>query len=479
MSKISQSIFLSSTTKYILLFINLASVVLYSRLLTPEEIGVHVVAVAVAALATEVRLLGTGGYLIKQDKVSKLDTQLVSGVTMIISYPLGIVLILLSPSIEAFYEVEGISEVLMILSLGFFIAPFIAVSRSILSREFKFKILMFANVTTSVATFVITLSAIWLEFSYLSLAIGLMTGQYLRLIIFYFVKPENVSWRPRLKGAKQVFRFGIFVAQASLLRKLSDTAPELIIGKLGGATMAAYFSRGLGLLNFAFDLVKSAVQPVVMPYLSEAKRAGGSESTAYLNAVSHLSVVLLPLLAVLSLSGYSAITLMFGDQWVESVAVVPALCLYGGIRTLYTWSDTLLITKGLEKINFYRQIISATLTISLCWLGFSFGFVFVGYGLAAAAFVDFCVVALTLKKHCAIPLHAFFNAHLKSLICASVCWLFAYAFNMMWVFEEQNSFVVFLALAVSTPIVWLTSIFIVNHKITSLLKYYYVKVIKP
>ena len=89
MSKITKSLIHTFTGRYAFVIINLISMMTYARMLTPEEIGVHVIAIAASSIIIELRLIGTGSYLIKLKEVKKEDTENVLFVTLCISLFLG------------------------------------------------------------------------------------------------------------------------------------------------------------------------------------------------------------------------------------------------------------------------------------------------------------------------------------------------------------------------------------------------------
>nr|WP_272492317.1 MULTISPECIES: oligosaccharide flippase family protein [unclassified Alteromonas] len=464
---------MSALSKYLNMGVNLASVLIFSRLLTPDELGVHVVAVAIAALAIEVRLLGTGGYLIRKEVITKHDCQRVIGVTMMISFPLGGAMFASSNWVGGLFEQEGIASILAILSLGFFSAPFIAVSHSILSRNFRFDVLLLNNVLTTVITFVASLVAFYMHAGYMSLAIGLVVGQLSKLLVFWLYKSTDISWRPSFSGFAEILKFGMFVSQAAVLRKLHETSPEIIIGKLGSPTLAAVFSRGVGLYKFFFDSVTSAVQPVVMPFLSKAKRSKKDVKESYLNAVSHLSILVIPILSVLSISAKPAVLLMFGDQWLESVEFVPVLCLLGIVRCVYCWANTLLVTMGFEKANFYRQCVITSCTVLFCSIGFSISLLYVAWAMVLTAIIDALLLGLAIRKNCNIGIGAIAKAHSKSIVVGILCCALT---KLLYIFLELDNvkpIYVLLVLSVIIPIFWLNMVFLFRHPLANLIKGYF------
>ena len=174
MSKVTNSLIHTFMGRYAFIVINLISMMTYARLLTPEEIGVHVIAIAASAIIIELRLIGTGSYLIKLKEVRKEDTENVLFITLCISLFLGSILLILSEWLSSFYSTPGMSSVIEILFGTFLLTPFTAVSQSYFARTFNFKLLASINVLSALFTFLLTVLLIKLGLSYLSLAIGVL-----------------------------------------------------------------------------------------------------------------------------------------------------------------------------------------------------------------------------------------------------------------------------------------------------------------
>jgi O-antigen/teichoic acid export membrane protein len=73
MTSVRRALAISFIERYALIAISLASNILIARLLSPEEIGLYSVSLAVIGIAQVLRDFGVGGYLI-QEKISPKHT---------------------------------------------------------------------------------------------------------------------------------------------------------------------------------------------------------------------------------------------------------------------------------------------------------------------------------------------------------------------------------------------------------------------
>lgn len=465
MNKVKKSLSISALAQVIGIPLSIFSAAVVSRILTPAEIGIHVVAAGVFAIATEIRLLGTGGYLIRKKELTTEDCRDVLGVTIALSWFLGVLFLVLSPLLANWYKTPELRNSMAILSISFFIAPFLSVTVAVLSREFKFTVIVARKLMSSIATFASTVLYVYLGMSYLSLAMGLITGMILELILIYIARPKMVSWIPRFGFHKEILSFGVFVSLSGVCRNVSQSIPEIVLGKIGTVSQAAMFSRGTGLLGFSTKLVFSTINPVIGPYFSELKRKPESSVAVegYLKVNQLYCGLMLPLCAVVGLAAYPAIMLIFGDQWTEAVPVAQVLSVWACVRAFKQFSSQFFVTYGFEKLNFYVHLISLIATIVLVIIGASYGLIGAAWGVVAAAVVDLILTILLLSKLFHISLFHIMKPHGKNLVVTSFCLGAAYLLDLSIDFEESNELLAFLYIAMVMPFVWFGSVWISKH----------------
>ena len=121
--------------------------VVIARLLTPQEIGIFSLSVAVLALAHMLRDFGVGQYLVQEKVLTAGKIRAAGGFALLTSWSLGAIILLSSRTLSGFYGHEGVKDVLDIAALNFFIIPFTAPTISIFRRDMQFGRLAFVNLT--------------------------------------------------------------------------------------------------------------------------------------------------------------------------------------------------------------------------------------------------------------------------------------------------------------------------------------------
>jgi O-antigen/teichoic acid export membrane protein len=468
MSRIREALIYSSASQYLLKLLNFISIAVFARLLTPAELGILAIASSAMLIASELRLLGTTNYLVREKEISKSKIQSGIGLTILISWGLGILILSTSDNIADFYELPELSNVFNILSINFFLAPFISVTSSILTRELKFKKLMLINFLSEITRFVASLGLVLLGFSYVGLAWGILIGSVLELLLLRLYKTEMTSWKPSFQNLKPIVKFGLFSSFCNLLARFDSTAPDLIIGKLGSATQAALFSKGVGLLTYLTQLISAGIWPVALPYLSNVKRDNGDVQQAYIKAALLLGAICWPVIAVAGVVSYPMIMLVFGEQWMESIPLVSVLSIWGVLRIVHTLSPSLLITTGHEKLLLVKQIAIFSITIPSLYYGFQqSGLIGVAWAMAFVGLMDFVISGLAVKKAINLSLFQFIWGMRLNILLCGICWSVVSMLDYFIIFESILPIVSFFILAFTMPICWLLSVKYLNHPIYS------------
>src|SRR5262245_52109166 len=108
MSVVRKSFLSSLAEAHLSLLIQLASMVVLARILTPGEIGIYSVAAAVVLLTAMIRDFGVAEYLIQEQDLSRDTMRAALAAQILVSWMLAVLLFLSSGALAAFYNEPGV-----------------------------------------------------------------------------------------------------------------------------------------------------------------------------------------------------------------------------------------------------------------------------------------------------------------------------------------------------------------------------------
>src|SRR5690554_2877309 len=434
-----------------------------ARLLSPEEIGTLAIASAIVLVMSEFRLLGAGAYLVREQELSDDKIRSATGLTVMISWGLGVLIWLGAPWVAAFYQLEPLSSIFRILSVSFFVAPFISIPMSMLMRAFQFKEVFVVRLYTALANVLFTISLILAGFSYYALAWGYTLAVLVELLVLIYYRPAGMHWGPSFQRVGTIARFGIYTSLAGFLRKGVVTVPDMIIGKLKTPLQVGLFSRGLGFIEFVSQTLIMGVKPVVLPYLSDVKRSGGDINQAYLQASVMLGGLIWPVLAVASVVSLPAIYLFFGDQWLEAAPYASLIAWWAIFRMVHWFSSDLLMARGFEKVMVIKEAVVFFAHFLAILLLFPLGLKAVAAGFAGAGAIDLVVTSWVLWRYLDLNPALMVRAWRQNAIIMVLCGLAAWGCYEGMLAQGFGMVAGLLVVASVLPPVWLGLIFVLKH----------------
>ncbi len=476
MPSIKQAILYSSLGRYLLMSIGLASSMITARLLSPEEIGTFAIASSVVMIMASFRMLGANAYLVRQAEVTTEKIRSAYGLTILVSWGLGVALAAASWPMAVFFEIDELVFVFLILAVSFLLAPYISIPDALLSRNYRFREIATINVTSSVIQLALVIVLIKNGFSFYSLAIGEAISILVKFVLsLYFTRDIRV-YMPRFAGMKDIAKLGIFVSVSHLVRTAQQTFPDMLIGKLGSPTQVGLFSRGLGYTMFISDLLLSGILPVALPYFSGVANKGQDLVAAYRHASELIAGIVWPVLAVASVASLPAIRLMFGDQWDQAAPIAAVAAFWAILRSAHVLAPKALVAVGKEGSMLTKElIVFVVFLVATISAYLKFGSIGVAYAFVFAGLTDFLVSSWFMKHKVGVGFLSYCTGMLSSALVALVCWSAASLLDWYISFADTSPFAVLLYITAVLPPVWLASILLLKHPLRDQIRAIYNK----
>lgn len=370
--RIRKALGINAASQLIIFVVNFTSIIVISRLLTPEEIGIFSVSVSILAFAHIFREFGVAQFLIQASEVTDERLRAAFTVTLSISWLIAAILVLGSAPIAGFYGSAGIADVLRLIAVNFIILPFGAPLLSLLRRDMAFDKIAIVNISNAVVGTAATISAALLGESYLSMAWGAVAGNVSNVLLLNFMRPGQIFMMPSLRGVSEVLRFGSLSSASSILTELGASAPDLILGRTLGFAPVAYYSRANGLRTMALGQIITLVRGVYLPSFAKDVRAGHDPAQLYCRATNYMVAVSAPALAILAVLSKPLILFLFGSQWVEAAPLATLICAFAIMTTPTSLASTSLVASGRVGLLLRTQIIiqstKVLILLSSIWL---------------------------------------------------------------------------------------------------------------
>ncbi len=464
MSDVRKSFLLSFADSYLAIMLQLASTVIIARLLTPAEVGVFAIAAVFSALASTVRDFGMGEYLIQARELDNAKIRAAYGVNVVVSWTMAAALVLGAPATAAFYREPGVADVMRVLALSFVLVPFGAVVQYWFRRELNYRPNVIVNAFSSITVFIVSVGLAYRGHGHMRLAWSSVAGIAVTVLGAMYFRPPGFPVWPSLRGAAEVFRFGKYATGMYMLMQLGRGAPELVIGRVAGAAAVGIFSRANGLVELFRRLLLKPVMQVCLPYFARAEREQtGAITQAYLTSVGLLTAAGWPMLGLLGVLAYSAIRIVYGDQWMDAVVPAQVLCLACAVELMFFLSREALLALGAARRATLLQFQILGLQVLGLLAAVPYGLVGASWGLVAAAFGGLALSQWHLRRAFGLELGALLRACWPSFVLTIASVGPCFLLTQLRPVDEGSYVVVGAAGLLLTMVLWFTGLRLLKH----------------
>jgi len=343
---VRRALALSFFERYALIILGLGSNMVLARLLTPEQIGIYSVSLAVIGIAQVMRDFGIGTFLIQERNLEEEHVRSAFGLALLIGVSLFVAVFAAAPAVSRFYSAPELVETLRISAVNFLILPFCTISLALLRREMRFDRLIKVTLASTVLSSATTIGSAYLGHGPNSMAIGSLVGNIATGVLAFLSRENRMLITPSWSKWRALLHFGGQSSLIGILGSISMDANDLVVGKILGFHPVAILSRAQGLMNLLHRDAMSTIKGVALPAFAAAHREGADMEAAYRRSVSTLTALAWPFYGLVSLYAFEALRLLFGPQWDEARPLVPIFCAAGAVGAISSLIPTFMIAAG-------------------------------------------------------------------------------------------------------------------------------------
>lgn len=324
---IRRSIAFSLADKYAGIVLGLGTMAIVSRILSPEEVGLFMVASASVILIEAFRDFGVGACIIQATRLTPELVRTAFTVMLLLSAMFAALLWIAAAPLAAFYGDPRLTGMIRIATLGFIAAPVSNPLLSLLRRDLAFSKVAAVSIAAATANAVVTVALALAGFGAASFVWASVTAAAVMAAGAVLMRPELWVFRPTLVEWRHVLPFGAWSSVVTLLGLLFDYLPRFILGRVISIAAVGLYSRALSLCQMPDRALLSAVQPVVLPALSARARDGGDMKEPYFLGLASITALQWPALLCLALLAEPIVRLLLGPQWTETIPLIRIIAL--------------------------------------------------------------------------------------------------------------------------------------------------------
>ncbi|MCR2815874.1 lipopolysaccharide biosynthesis protein [Microbacterium jiangjiandongii] len=358
----------------------LASVIILSRLLQPEEFGLLAMVMAIVAVGEVVREFGLANAAIRAPVLTEAQRSNLFWINTALGLACGAALLLSAPLIADFYEEPRLVAISQVLAVLFVLGGLTTQPKAHLARSLRFKALSVTDVLPSVIGLVVAIIGVGLGLGVWALVAQRVVNAALMLILAVAFD----RWVPKLPSRRAgmgiFLRQGVQLLGSQVISWTSRNIDVVVLGYRFGAATTGQYSRAFELTINTMSQLNSPSTKVAVPVLARLQDDPERFNRYLLKGQRSLLFAIVPLLGVGGALAEPLVELVLGAQWLPSAIFVQILAIAAVARVAGYATWWLALAKGKTSATLWVSITNSVLLIASVLIGSMWGATGVAWG---------------------------------------------------------------------------------------------------
>lgn len=362
--------------KFVPQLIYLVSNMILARFLTPADFGMVGVLSVFFVVSATLMDAGLSGSLIKEKTISALDCSTVFVFNFLVSLFLYFILFVFSGCIEEYFNIEGLGNIVRLISLIFVINAFGIIVSTLLIKELKFKALSNISIISALVSTIVAAILAYKGFGVYALVMFQLVQAFVRVIILYIVKPIKLSFKFSFVSFKRLIPFGIYTTLATTIDNVYENLLTFLLGKYLNVINAGYMSQAKKIEETLSNSLITTINNVSFPILSKISDCKEKFIESSNRLFKLVGMFLFPVLMTVSFFSKDILFLLFGSEWIAASSYLSVLIFAGLLMIMDSLYRNFLKSYGAVKklatFTIYKRIIALFLIFMALWQGVQF-----------------------------------------------------------------------------------------------------------
>ena len=417
--------------------IQLASVVVLAKLLTPQDYGLVAMVLSLVGIGEIFRDFGLSTAAVQAETLSKAQRTNLFWLNTGIGATLSLIVFCSAGLIAAFFGEPLLTPIAQALSLTFLINGVATQYRADLNRHMKFGSLALSDVLAQGVALVAAVIFALLGAGYWALVAQQITQVTTVLVLVVcFGRWLPGLWRRKVP-LKGFLKFGWNLMGTQLIGYASNNLDSIIIGLRFGASPLGIYNRGFSLLMSPLSQLRAPTTTVALPVLSRLQHDEERSGRYIKRGQIALGYSIVPGLAFVGGAAVPLVNLLLGDAWAEVAPILALLAVAGAFQTLSYVGYWVYLSRGLTS-QLLRYTMVTFVIKAVCILGGSnWGIVGVAAGYALAPALCWPLSLWWLNRITVLPMRSLLLGALRIVSLAAVAG--GAAFVTSWLLRAEPS----------------------------------------
>ena len=327
-------------------FLQLGSTAVLARALTPRDFGLVAVVISITGFVTLLKDGGLAYSTIQSQSLGPREVSTLFWINVASSLVLIIVMVAIAPWIARFLNEPALFGITVGITSSMIFGALSTQHQALLSRQMRVVELASIDIGAFTVAILAALTMAYGGYGYWSLVGMLLVQSAAACSLLWW----RVDWRPGkpelTDEAKAMLRFGGNMAGFNIVSYAARNVDNLLIGWYWGATLLGLYNQAYRLALTPIRQINDPLTRVVVPTLSRLTAEPNAYRRYFLQVVSAIAYITMPLAAFLIVFAEYIVRMLLGLQWLAATAMFKALALAAVLQPMLNAMGWLYVTSG-------------------------------------------------------------------------------------------------------------------------------------
>ncbi|MFS0734227.1 lipopolysaccharide biosynthesis protein [Microbacterium sp. 1P10UB] len=416
--------------------LQLASVVVLSRLLSPHDYGLIAIVLVVIGVGEIFRDFGLTSASVQAPELSRGQRDNLFWINTGIGVTLGLLAFALAWPLQLISGESELLGILQVLSSVFLINGLTTQYRAQLMRGLRFRAMAIIDVVSAASALGIAVILAFAGAGYWALVVQQLANAAIALIATVAVGRWLPRWYSRAYPIGSFVRFGWNLVVANLLSYGANQIDTVLVAARFGTAPLGLYNRAYQLVMTPLGQVRTPLSSVAIPVLSRAQNDPVRYESFVVSGQLMLGYTLgLPLLMVAGLSE-PIVQIMLGPQWASAAPILRFFAIAALLTTLPFVGYWVYVSRGLSRQLMWWTWVSTGIRAVCIVSGSFFGILGVAAGVALAPAIAWPLSLWWLSRITTLPVRRLYGGAIRIVCVVATAGLASWATSQLFIFNS-------------------------------------------
>jgi O-antigen/teichoic acid export membrane protein len=293
------------------------------RLVSPAEFGAYAVAMSTAPLVLLLATAGIGSAAARASELSEPQVRALASVSLGLGVCAAGIMWLIAGPWSLLWRNPEAADAIRWSALGILPAPFLGLLVGLSRRSGKFRQISISATIGGFFGMAMGAVCVWYFRSAASLVVSSYVPGAIQTILLLWVVGPVAFPGPLCSDVIEHLRFGAKVVVSNGITYLAGTLPQLAMSRGIGAAVLGSWNRATVITQVPLEMIQNALAQVIYPEFRHDIGTTERASTLWLDLLSLVAWVMLPLGAAAAACAYFAMPVILGPGWQTAASLAP------------------------------------------------------------------------------------------------------------------------------------------------------------